>query len=88
MPANTGHLGVSNELYWIGAARVLRDARVGVVHFTQFLIEHHVFQYGAKMERLKDIRLGIMRQIDRFGIATAFDIEDSAITPDMLIITN
>jgi hypothetical protein len=29
-----------------------------------------------------------VRQIDRFCVATTFDIKDSAIAPDMLIVTN
>src|SRR5580704_15959080 len=47
MAGQTRDFSVLDELDRIRAARVERDARVGVVHAAVF-IEHHVFEYRAK----------------------------------------
>ena len=69
-----------NELDRIRAARVLRDARVGVIDVAVF-IEHHVLQHRAEAQRLENVRLVLGREIDRLGVAAAFDVEDAVVAP-------
>ena len=52
------------------------------------LIEHHVFQHRAKAQRLEDVRLALGRQIDRLGVAAAFDVEDAVVAPAMLVVAD
>jgi hypothetical protein len=47
MAGQARDFSVLDELDRIGAARVERDARIGVVHAVVF-IEHHVFEYRAE----------------------------------------
>jgi hypothetical protein len=76
---------VVDELDRIRAARVVRDARVGVVHAVVF-IEHHVFEYRAKSQRLKNVRLALGREVDRLRVAAAFDIEDPIVAPAVFVV--
>jgi hypothetical protein len=57
MSSDAGHLSVSDELDWISAARILSNARVGVIHVAPFLIKDDIFQNRSKMERLENVRL-------------------------------
>ena len=87
MAGDAGNLGVVNELDRIRAARVLRDARVGVIDHAIF-IEHDVLQHGAEAQRLENIRLVLRRKIDRLGVAAAFDVEDSVVAPAVLVVAD
>ena len=55
-----GDFGILNELYRISAAGIFRDARIGEVHVL-VVVQDHVFQYGAKTQRLEDIRFAFGR---------------------------
>ena len=87
MTGDTWNLGVLNELDRIRAARVLRDADVGVIDHSIF-IEHDVLKHGAEAQRLENIRLVFRRKIDRLGVATSFDVENSVVAPAMLIVAD
>ena len=87
MTGHAGDLGVLNELDRIRAARVLRDARVGVIDDAIF-IEHDVLQHGAEAQRLENIRLAFRRKIDRLGVAAAFDVEDAVVAPAVLVVAD
>ena len=76
MAGNARDFRVVDELDRIRAARVERDARIGVVHAVVF-IEHHVFEYRAEAQRSENVRLALGRQVDRLRVAAAFDIEDA-----------
>ena len=78
---------VVDELDRIRAARVLRDARVGEVHAVVF-IEHHVLQHRAEAQRLENVRLVLGREVDRLGVAAAFDVEDAVVAPAVLVVAD
>ena len=78
---------VLDELDGIGAARVLRDAGVGVIDVVIF-IEHHVFQHRAEAQRLENVRLALRREVDRLGVAAAFDVEDAVVAPAVLVVAD
>src|SRR5690349_5936216 len=87
MAGNARNFGILDELNWIRAACVLGNTRVGVVD-ASIVIEHDVLKYRAEAQRLENIRFAFWREIDRLGVAAAFDVEDSVVAPDMLVITD
>ena len=86
-PATHGIFAFCDELDRIGAARVLRDARVGVVDAV-VVVEHDVLQHRAEAERLEDVRLALGREVDRLGVAAAFDVEDAVVAPAVLVVAD
>ena len=87
MAGHAGDLRVADELDRIRAARVLRDARVGEVDVV-VLIEHDVLQHRAEAQRLEDVRLALGREVDRLGVAAAFDVEDAVVAPAVLVVAD
>ena len=69
---------IADEVDWIGAARVLRDARVPVIN-RMVLIQHDIFQHGPKAKSLKDVRFAFRREIDRLGVAAPLNVEDAVV---------
>ena len=87
MAGDAGDLRVLDELDRIGAAGVLRDARVGVIDVVIF-IEHHVLEHRAETQRLEDVRLALGREVDRLGVAAALDVEDAVVAPAVLVVAD
>ena len=86
-PATHGIFALLDELDRVGAARVLRDAGVGEVDGA-VLFEHDVLQHRAEAQRLEDVRLVFRRQVDRLGVAAAFDVEDAVVAPAVLVVAD
>ena len=82
-----GIFALCDELDRIRAARVLRDARVGVIDAV-IVIEHHVLEHRAEAQRLEDVRLALGREVDRLGVAAAFDVEDAVVAPAVLVVAD
>src|SRR3989344_1231398 len=76
-----------DQLQRVSRAAVLGQAVVGVVRYA-VLIEHHVFQHGAKLDGFPDHRLVLLGQVDALGIATAFDVEHHAHAPAVLVVAD
>ena len=55
--------------------------RVGEVDVA-IVIEHDVLQHRAEAQRLENVRLAFRREVDRLGVAAAFDVEDAVVAPD------
>lgn len=53
---------VGDEAQWVGHSRVLRDARVVVVHCSRRLVEDHVLQHRPEADSVIDLRLLRCRQ--------------------------
>ena len=51
-------------------------------------LEHDVLQHGAEAQRLEDVRLALRRQVDRLGVAAAFDVEDAVVAPAVLVVAD
>mmetsp|Transcript_101182 Transcript_101182/g.283640 ORF Transcript_101182/g.283640 Transcript_101182/m.283640 type:complete len:405 (+) Transcript_101182:370-1584(+) len=86
------HLGrnprVGDEAQWVGHSRVLRDARVVVVHCSRRLVEDHVLQHRPEADSVIDLRLLLSRQANGLGVAAALDIEHTLRMPDMLVVAD
>src|SRR6266436_1134555 len=79
------NLGVADEFYGIRASGVFGDADISKVH-QMILIEHNIFEHRPKAERLENIGLALGGEIDSFRVAAALYVEDTFVTPAMLII--
>src|SRR5581483_6843760 len=87
MSGNAWDLCVLDELDWVRAPGVLGDGCVGVIDIV-VLVQNNVLQHGTKTERLKNVGLAFRCKINRLGITTAFDVENSVVAPNMLIVTD
>src|SRR5204863_8233668 len=78
-----------DEAERIRAARVLGVRQVIQLHLARFRIEHDVLENGAEaVGSVPDLRLGLFRQLDHLRIAAALEVEDSTITPSMLVVAD
>lgn len=82
------NLSVLDVLDGVGAASVLGQSRVIIVNDTSIRIEDDILQNGAKLHRVEDIRLLLGGETDALGVATALDVEDTVVTPAVLVVTN
>jgi hypothetical protein len=62
--------------------------KIAIISLTIFRINVNVFYDRAKADGLPDHRLVLVRQINRFGVAAAFNIEHRAFRPAVLVIAN
>ena len=81
------HGTVVDEFDWIGAARVLCFADIGEVGHT-VSIENNVLKNGSLADRMEDIRLFFLTEINAFGITSPLNVKDSIISPAVFIIPN
>ena len=51
-------------------------------------IENHVLKNGSVADRMEDIRLFFLTEINAFGITSPFNVKDSIISPSVFIIPN
>src|SRR5690554_5694253 len=72
----------------VGTAGVFGQGNVGVIRLAGFQVDHYVLDDGAETDGVPDDRLVLLAQVDALGVATAFDVEDSAGAPAVLVITN
>ena len=72
----------------VGNTGVFRLGTIGIVHLQGFRIVDHVFQQRPKADGVIDVRLGLLVQVDHFGITAAFKIEYAVLGPAMLVITD
>ena len=81
--------GVGDELDRIGAAGVFGLAAVGEIKLAGGLVHRHVLEDRAKhLGGGVDFGLTFGREVDHFGVATAFKVEDRGVRPAMLIVTD
>ncbi len=81
-------MGIWDEFNRIRATRVLRDANIVIVGRSRSRAVDDVFKDATKADRVVD--LGLLRggEVDALGIATALNVEDTSVGPDVLVITN
>ncbi len=88
MSAHAGNDGVVDKLQAVSGARILGEL-VGIeIQQSQLGIHLDVFEHGAEADRVPDLRLFFFREIDALGVAAAFEIENAALAPAVLVIAN
>ena len=88
-PARPVRRGFRHEVERIGRAGVLGLRVVVIVGNARCGIEHHVLQHGAEtVGGFVDLGLGFLRELDAFGVAAAFEIEDAVFRPAVLVVAD
>ena len=88
MAANGWYLGVLNELEGVRSSSVFCDGNITIVDLLCEVFEHNVLEYGAKSHGIIYLWFLLFAQVDAFGVTTAFNVENSIVSPNMLIITD
>src|SRR5690242_16212801 len=76
-----------NVIQWIRSTSILRLRYIIVIRGT-VTINYNVLEYGATLDRIPDLWLMLFGEANTLCITAAFKIEDTVITPAVLIITD
>ena len=71
----------------VAAATVFRQPRIAVVGVTLF-VQHHVLNDRSPANSIPDHGFIFAAEIDGFGVAAPFDIENGPLRPAVLVIAN
>lgn len=82
------NLGVGDVLDGVGAAGVLGEGRVIVVDDTGLGVEDDVLEDGTVTDSTVNIGLLLGRETDGLGVAATLDVEDTAVGPAVLVVTD
>jgi hypothetical protein len=88
MSTNSWDFSVANKLQGIRSTGVLSDADISKVNLSSALLESNVFQNSTKFDGVIDLWLLLFAESYTLGIATSLHVEDSLISPNVLVITN
>lgn len=88
MPSHARNPGVRDKLDWIGTPGVLGDRAVVKVDFTGDVVNNDVLKDTAKLDCIKDLGFLVSGEINALGVTSTLNVEDSVISPAVLIITN
>ncbi len=69
--------GVGDVVQRVGCPCVLGDGGVLIVDDSVLLVKNHVLDNRSKLDRVENLRLLLASQVDRLGVATALDVEDT-----------
>jgi hypothetical protein len=83
-----GYVRIRDKLNWIRAACVFRDANIVIVGGPRCGVVNHVLEDTAKADSVVDLRLFGCGEVDGLGVASALDVEDTSVRPDMLVVTD
>src|SRR5204862_7828396 len=88
MPAHAGGNGVGDVVQRIRATRVLSDRIVIVIRQPSLGIDDHIFDDRSKLDSVPDEWLAFLRHLDALRVTAAFEIENTFVTPTVLVIAN
>ena len=71
----------------VAGAGVAGQRGVVVLYFVVFVVGD-VFQHGAEFDGAEDFRLFFCGEVDDFGVAAAFDVEDAVFSPDVFVVAD
>lgn len=86
--ADCGKLSVIDELQRIRSSSVFSNGSIMIVNFSAGFLQHNVLQNGSKSDGTVDFRLFLFAKSDTLGIASTFDVENTFVSPDMLIVAD
>ena len=81
-------MGVGNELNWVSTASVLCNADIIIIGAPGNRAVHHILEDAAESDSAIDFRFLLGGKVDALGIASALDVENTRVGPDMLVITD
>lgn len=83
-----GDLGVGDVLDGVGAAGVLGESDIVVVNLAGDGVKDDVLKDGAVADGVVDIGLLLGGQANALGVAATLNVEDTAVTPAVLVIAD
>ena len=88
-PPRPAGLRVVDETDRVRRARILGERRIIQVQRARLGIEDHVLEDRAEPARRRvDLWLGLGGELDHLRVTAAFEIEDAAVAPAMLVISD
>ena len=88
MRSHAGHLRIGNVFDRVGGPRVFRDRATLKVDHPGGRVVDDIFEHRAEPNRLPDLGLLFLGQMDALGVAASLNIEDAVVAPAMLIVAN
>ena len=85
---NARDLGVLDVLDGVCAASVLGEGSVIVVDNTGGGVEDNVLEDGTELDGVENVGLLLGGETNALGVATALDVEDTSVTPAVLVVTD
>jgi hypothetical protein len=82
------NLSVADVLDGVGTSCVLSEGGVIVVDLTSLGVEDNVLEDGTVADGAVNIGLLLGREANGLGVATTLEVEDTAVTPAVLIVTD
>ncbi len=84
--ADAGLFDPVDKVDGISDPRVLGNRRIVVIHHVRPRVVDDVFQHRTEANRVVDFRFILAAQVDHFGVATPFDVEDPAFAPAVFVV--
>ena len=85
---NTRNLSVRDIFNWVCTTGILRDADVLVVGSAVQWIVDDVLEDAAVLDGVENIGFLLSGQVNALGVASTFDVKDTRVRPDMLIVSD
>lgn len=79
---------IVDKVNWVRHATVLGLRYVVVIDLFRRSIDRDVLKHSTRFNCIVNVRFIFDRQVNSFGIASTFEIENSIIIPSMLIISD
>ncbi len=88
MAARAGFDHIINKLDGIRSAGIFRQRIVFIIWIAGLLIQDDIFVDSTEADRIPDLRLIFLREIDAFSIAAALEVEDAIIAPAVFVVAD
>lgn len=85
---NTRNLSVGDIFNGVCATGILRDADVVVVGSAVQWVVDNVLEDAAVLDGVENVGFLLSGQVDALCVASTFDVEDTRVRPDMLIVSD
>ena len=85
---DTWNLGVGNVLDGVGTSSVFGDADIVVIGDSVSRVVDDVFENRSKLDGTVNLWLLLSRQVDRLGVTTTLNVENTSVGPDVLVVTD
>ena len=79
---------IRNELDRVSTTSVLGDTVICVVWLASSAVEGNVFENRAESNSVVDFWFLLFGETNALGVATALNVEDTGVGPDVLVVTN
>lgn len=86
--SDTWDLGVGNVFDGVGASGVFRNRDIVVIGNSVGRVVNNVLEDGSVSDGVEDFGLLFGRQVNGLGVTTTFNVEDTSVGPDVLVITD